>query len=269
MLVSIANSLNKKRGHFKMCDLKFNLPKNLNKISFLVFNTMAKLKNMMAIFLVLSVILMVGCSTSEQEDNVQNNDFVPDNNGVENIPTEPITSNVVATVNNEEIKSEDVSAIQQTLLQQGQQISEDDALEQAINQKVLEQKVQQENIVVTNEEAESVIEQQLAMQGATLDDYKQQIESAGVSYEAELESIKIQIATQNYLESQLEGQSFDVTEEEAQEFYEMYKSQSAEEVPSYAELQQQIIATLEQQKQQEAINIIIQELRTTANVEYK
>jgi multidrug efflux pump subunit AcrA (membrane-fusion protein) len=251
--------------------LKFNLPKKLNKISFLVFNTMANLKNIIGIFLVLSVILLAGCSTSEQEDNTQdyNNDFVPDNNDIDNIPTEPITGNVVATVNDEEITSEDVAAVQQLLLQQGQQISEDDALEQVINQKVLEQKVQQENIVVTNEEAESVIKQQLAMQGATLDDYKQQIESMGVSYEAELESIKNQIAVQNYLEGQLEGQSFDVTEEEAQNFYEMYKAQSPEEVPSYEELQSQIIATLEQQKQQEAINILIQGLRTTANVEYK
>jgi multidrug efflux pump subunit AcrA (membrane-fusion protein) len=239
-------------------------------MGFLVFNKMANLKNIIGIFLVLSVILMAGCSTSEQEDNKQDyNDFEPDNNGVDNIPTEPITGNVVATVNDEEIKSEDVVAVQQLLLQQGQQISEDDALEQVINQKVLEQKVQQENIVVTTEEAESLIEQQLAIQGATLDDYKQQVESMGVSYEAELENIKNQIATQQFLESQLEGQTFDVTEEEAQEFYEMYKAQSSEEVPSYEELQPQIITTLEQQKQQEAISIIIQGLRATANVEYK
>jgi multidrug efflux pump subunit AcrA (membrane-fusion protein) len=231
---------------------------------------MANLKNIIGIFLVLSVILLAGCSTPEQEDNTQDyNDFVPDNNSVDNIPTEPITGNVVATVNNEDITSEDVAAVQQSLLQQGQQISEDDVLEYVINQKVLEQKVQQENIVVTNEEAESVIEQQLAMQGVTLDDYKQQIESMGVSYESELENIKNQIATQQFLESQLEGQIFNVTEEEAQEFYEMYKAQSPEEVPSYEELQPQIITTLEQQKQQEAISIIIQGLRTAANVEYK
>jgi len=232
---------------------------------------MANLKNIIAIFLVVSVILLAGCSTSEQEDKTQDytSEFIPDNTGVDNIPTEPITGNVVATVNDEEIKSEDVAAVQQSLLQQGQQISEDDALEQVINQKVLEQKVQQENIVVTTEEAEFVIEQQLAMQGATLDDYKQQVESMGFSYEAELENIKNQLATQQFLESQLEGQTFDVTEEEAQEFYEMYKTESPEEVSSYEELQSQIIATLEQQKQQEATSIIIQELRTTANVEYK
>ncbi len=230
---------------------------------------MANLKNLIAIVLVLSVILTAGCSTSEQNDNEQDyNDFVPDNTNVDD-PTEPITGNVLAVVNGEEIKSEEVTAIQQLFLQQGQQVSEEEALEQVINQKVLEQKVQEENIVVTTEEAESAIEQQLAMQGATLDDYKQQIESQGVSYEAELENIKSQIATQNYLQTQLEGQSFNVTEEEAQEFYEMYRSQSPEEAPSYEELKPQIIAQLEQQKQQEATSVLIQELRASANVEYK
>ncbi|MFP4523373.1 MAG: SurA N-terminal domain-containing protein [Candidatus Woesearchaeota archaeon] len=229
---------------------------------------MVKIKNILAIFLVISVILITGCSVAEQEENAQDyNDFAPDND--DNIPTEPITGKVVATVNDEEIKSEDVAAIQQALSQQGQEISEEDALEQVINQKVLEQKVQEENIVVTDEEAESMIEQQLAMQNTTLDDYQQQVESQGVSYEAELENIKNQIATQQFLESQLEGKSFDVTEEEVQEFYETYKAQAPEEVPSFEELQPQIIATLEQQKQQEATSLIIQELRTSANVEYK
>jgi parvulin-like peptidyl-prolyl isomerase len=221
---------------------------------------MANLKNMIAIVLVLSVILIGGCSTSELEDNTKESDItVNDTN----------TGNVVAIVNNEEITSEEISEFQQTLLQQGQQVSEEDALEYLIEQKVLEQKVQQEGITVSDEEAESAIEQQLAMQGITLDDYKQEIESMGLSYESELENIKEQIATQTYLNTQLEGETFDVSEEEAQEFYETYKLQSPEEVPSYEELESQIIATLQQQKQQEAINAIIQELRADANVEYK
>jgi ABC-type Fe3+-citrate transport system substrate-binding protein len=49
---------------------------------------MANLKNTIGIFLVLSVILFAGCSTSEQEDNTDDyNDFIPDNNGIDNIPT--------------------------------------------------------------------------------------------------------------------------------------------------------------------------------------
>lgn len=226
---------------------------------------MANPKNIIAIVLALSVIFLTGCSVPELEEDGQEYDVIDDAYTGE----EQVTGNVVATVNDEEITSEDVEEVQQSLLQQGQQVSEEDALEEVISQKLLEQKVQLEGITVTDQDAESMIEQQLTLQGATLDDYKEQLESMGLSYESELENIKKQLATQEYLDGQLEDQVFDVTEEEAQEFYEMYKSQSPEEVPPYEEIEEQLIATIEQEKQQEAITDIIQRLREDANVEYK
>jgi multidrug efflux pump subunit AcrA (membrane-fusion protein) len=237
---------------------------------------MEKIKNIGIIFLMLIVILIVGCNTSEIEYNNENiPDNTPENNNilpeniVEDTSINPITGNVVAIVNDEKIKSDSIEEIQQLFVMQGQQISEQEALEQLINQKILEQKIQKENIIVTNKEAEDIIEKQLAMQGATLEDYKQQIITQGISYEEELENIKNQIATQIYLESLIENQLFNVTEEEAKEFYDMYKAQSPEEIPSYEELKPEIILALKQQKQQEAINNIILELRSNANVEYK
>jgi len=211
---------------------------------------------MIVILLAISAIFIAGCTQSNAPT-----DIVSD--------TPPITSNVVAVVDGEEINSDQVTAIQQLYLMQGQQIPTEDALEQIINQLVLEQKVVEENIVITTEDAELLISEQLGIQGATLEDYKAQVASQGVSYEAELENIKRQIAVQFYLESQLEGQSFEVTEEEAQEFYNIYEEQSLEEVPSYEELESQIIVFLEQQKQQEVIIEHIQELRLNSNVEYK
>ena len=215
---------------------------------------------MIVILLAISAIFIAGCTSQSDVPT----DTVPDT-----INTPPITSNVVAVVNGDEISSEQVTAVQQSFLMQGQQIPEEDALEQLINQLVLEQKVEEENIVITTEDAEILISEQLAMQGATLEDYKQQVASQGISYEQDLENIKRQIAVQFYLESQLEGQSFEVTEQEAQEFYALYEQQSVEEVPSYEELEPQIIVALEQQKQQEAIIEHIQELRMNADVEYK
>lgn len=234
-------------------------------MGFLVFDTMANLKNMIIIVLMLSVILSTGCSTSEPEGKVQEyNNFLGNKTNTGKQPFE----DTVAVVNGENVTSKDVAEMQQLFLMQGQQVSEEEALEQVINQKVLDQKVQEENIIISDEEAESIIEQQLAPQGATLEDYKQQLASQEISYTEELESLKQEIATQKYLESQLEGQSFNVSEEETQQFYEMYKEQSAEEVPPYEELKDQIIATLQQQKQQQAINALIQELRLDANIEY-
>ncbi|MFW6233077.1 MAG: SurA N-terminal domain-containing protein [Nanoarchaeota archaeon] len=180
-----------------------------------------------------------------------------------------ITGNVVAKVNGEEITSEEVNAIQQNFMQQGQEISEEDALEQIISQKLISQEMEKGDYSVSTEEAESMIEQQVAMQNMTLDDYKQQIESQGGSYEEQLDSIKEQLAMQKYLETQIKEEDLEVSEEEAKEFYEMNKQQSSEEeIPPYEELESQIIATLQQQKQQQATNVLIQELKEKSEIEY-
>jgi hypothetical protein len=243
-------------------------PKHLNKRGFFLGYKMDKSKEktkisknlVIGIITVLVLVAVVWYVMSEQQTQ--------ENNELGSNSIQGITGNVVATVNGEEITSEEVVAVQQSFLQQGQQVSEEDAIEQMINQKVLYQKVQDEGISVTTEEVESVIEQQLAMQGATLEDFKQQIETQGASYQDQIQNIKNQIATQKYLENALEGQEFEVTEEEANEFYEMYKQQSSEEIPSYEELQPQIIATLEQQKQQEVVNSLVQKLKADADIKY-
>ncbi|MFW5847188.1 MAG: SurA N-terminal domain-containing protein [Nanoarchaeota archaeon] len=179
-----------------------------------------------------------------------------------------LNKDVIATVNEEEITASEVSAIQESFLQQGEQISEEDALEQIINKKLILQEINKGNYAVSSEEAESAIEQQLSMQGASLDDYKQQLSQQGISYEEQLESIKEELKIQKYLENQFKDENFEVSEEEAQDFYELSKSQSTEEIPSYEELESQIISILEQQKQQKAIETLVQELKANAEIEY-
>lgn len=205
---------------------------------------MMNFKNVLIGILALSIFL-VGCNTTAEQSSI-----------------------VLATVNGEDILFDDATQVQQSFMQQGMQITPEDALEQLINQVVLEQKVKEEGIKVSREEAQILIEAQLAQQGATLEDYKEQLTLQGLDYASELERIKDQLAIQNYLETILEGQSFEVSEDEAREFYELYKQQSTEDIPSYEELEEQIIATLKGQKQNEYINEFIEELKLEANIEY-
>lgn len=174
---------------------------------------------------------------------------------------------VVAKVNGEELTTKEVKQIQDSFSQQGQQIPEEDALDQAVSQKVLSQEAE-EKYSVTDEEANTLVESQLAQQDVSLDEYKGQMEAQGVSYEEELENIKGQIAIQNYLENELEEETLDVSDEESKEFYETYKEQSPEDTPSYEEIEPQIVATLQQQKQQEAIGSLVEELKAEANIKY-
>jgi parvulin-like peptidyl-prolyl isomerase len=178
------------------------------------------------------------------------------------------TNSVLAKVNGEDVTSNEVLGIQQSFAQQGLQISSEDALEQVIIQEILSQEAQQEGFSPTNEEAELIIETQLSQQGMNLDDFKQQLSQQGVSYEEQLEGVKEQVAVQDYINSQFEDESFDVTNEEANEFYEEYKAQSPEELLPFEEVEPQIVSTLQQQKQQEAIGSLVEELRLNSDIEY-
>lgn len=179
------------------------------------------------------------------------------------------TEDAVAKVNGEEINSAEIVAAQEMISQQGEEISEENALEQVINQKIISQEVENEGYSITTEEAEATIGEQLSAQGMGLEEYKQQVEQEGVSYEEQLQRIKEELAVQKYLSDNIDEEAIAVTEEESEQFYERYQDQETEEeIPPYEEIKPQITARLEQQKQQEAINSLIQELRQDADIEY-
>ena len=207
--------------------------------------------------LIISLLMFAGCTDQSQDD------ADADNNSNSNI-----SGTVVATVNGEEITSDEVSYIQQSYEQQGQQISEEDALEQLINQEILFQKAQQEGFNLTDEETEAEIEKLLGQQGMTLEDYKDQLEQQGISYEENLQKFKEQFIIEEYQNKALEGEDFNATEEEAEEYYNLYKQQNPENTPAYEEIKDQIIDYLQQQKRQEAINSLVQVLREDADIKY-
>jgi len=201
-----------------------------------------------------------GFFDNNEKEIVNNN--VPDSD-------ENLTKNVLAEVNENEITTADVKKIQQSFLQQGQQVSQDDALDQAINQEIFYQKAKQENYEITSNEAEKFLGVELNKQNKTLEDYKQQLEKIGISYDSQLKEIKEQIAIQNYLKDNVEIKN--ITEEEAEAFYENYKSRinSSKGLPSFQDSKNQIMLVLQQQKQQRAISSLAENLRQNASINYE
>ncbi len=183
------------------------------------------------------------------------------------------TEGVVATVNGEDVFSSEVLAVQNMYAQQGMELTEEQALEQLVSEMVLSQKASEEGFDSNIDDAEAMMSAQLAQMGMTLEDYKQELEAQGISYEDELNQLIKQISIQNYLNSIFEDEVFDVSEEEIAEYYEMYveyysTQEPDEEIPTLEELEPQIIFEIEQQKQQEAMEDFIRELVNEANVEY-
>ncbi len=185
-----------------------------------------------------------------------------DNNGEDEIP-----ANVVAMVNGEEILLEDVTNMQNLYMQQGQQISEEQALEQLIDEELLDQQALQDKYIPTTEEAENQMEAILQQQGMTLEDYKQQLQQQGMKYEEFLQDYKNDLALDNYLEDALEEGQLEVTENEAKDYYDNNKEMFPENT-SFEEFEPQIISMLQQQKKEDAKDLLVQDLRTEANIKY-
>ena len=83
-----------------------------------------------------------------------------------------------------------------------------------------------------------------------------------------MQDFQRQLAINSYLDDAV--QVPEVTEIEARVFYENYKQQSPEEeLPPFEQLKSEIMALLEQQKQQEATSLLIEELKEKADIEYK
>lgn len=207
----------------------------------------------------LTVLTFSGCNENSE------NDLADSDNGV-------FFGNVVAIVNGEEITSEEVTILQQSYMQQGQQLSEKEALDQIIDQKLLNQQALQDEYMPTTEEAEIEIETLLQQQGMTLDDYKQQLAQQGMNYEESLQNFKEDLAIQNYVEAALKEREFeglrDEAESELESMLQLYNMSKDELTQQLAQMGMTYEDFLQDIKKDIAQEYLIEELRTQAEIEY-
>ncbi len=178
-------------------------------------------------------------------------------------------SEVVARVNDEAITAGDVTKLRVKVYESYRvQISEEEALEQLIEETVLYQEAEQQGYAPTMDEAEQELEARVASSGRTMEDFEADLAKSGFSYEEYLQDFQRQLAINSYLDDAV--QVPEVTELEARVFYENYKQESPEaELPPFEQLKSEIMALLEQQKQQEATSLLIEELKEKADIKYK
>lgn len=173
---------------------------------------------------------------------------------------------IIATVNGEEITQNQVKQIQEDLLEQGQKITEKQAVNQIIDITLLSDKAEKEGYSLSKQEVEETLGLQLAQQGRSLEDIKQEIETQGMDYEKLIEDYRKQISIQEYIDNLLEKE-INVNESEIKEFYEQNK-QFLGENESFEDVEEELKQFLEQQKQQQIVMNLIQDLRENAEIEY-
>jgi uncharacterized protein YxeA len=185
-------------------------------------------------------------------------------------------SEVVATVNGEEITSDDLTALEaQIATSQGVTVESLDeatktqlqaqALDALIGQALLRQKVEASEETVTQEQLTAEM-QTIRARFETEEEYQATLAAEGID-EAGLETrIGLELITQAYLEKELNLNAVTASEEEVQEAYAQIDGQG-QAVPALEEVRADLETFVIQQKQQALLDAHILELRAGADVE--
>lgn len=178
---------------------------------------------------------------------------------------------VVATVNGEEITSDQVTKVKSALeLQNGGAINESLVLEQLVSRELLIQEADKKSINSTRQEAEELLSLQAAQQGRSLEDIKKLLQESGANYEDIIEGYMDEIKIRKLTEEVLSEQEDLVSEEEITNFFNDNEKLFAQ-INATAKLEDyhdQIELLLSQQKQQGVLKEYIDNLKENAEITY-
>ena len=204
-----------------------------------------------AIFL---AFFLVGCTSSTEIEVGQDT-------------VETFQDSVVVTVNGEEIMQSDVLAYKEAFTSQGLSIDESEVIEQIISQIVIEEEIQRRGIVVTEEEALLALEQELALQGISFDEFTEMIALSGDSLDEYISNFKLQIGFELFIDEFFETITVEVTDEEVAEVFELYSMSLNETDASIDDATRlEIEEFIRNQKQSEYLEAFISSLVNDAEV---
>ncbi len=164
------------------------------------------------------------------------------------------------TVNGDAIPAERIQEVQQQLGQfTGQQISAEQATQYLIEELLLLQEAQRRNLVPSQTEVETAIQNQLAMQEVSLEEFQETLQPR------EYENIIAEQTNQLSIQALQQDVTPQPTEEQIAEVYEENQELFAD--ISEEEAREQIIQFLSQAQSQEALAELLEELFANADIQ--
>ncbi|MFD1032235.1 SurA N-terminal domain-containing protein [Metaplanococcus flavidus] len=188
---------------------------------------------------------------------------------------------LVAEVNGEEIDKEEFESAYTAQFQQmamqaqmsGQEVDQTQLkgqiAESLVSQELLVQETENRNIEASEEEINETLTALAEQNGLTSsEEFLTALEEQGLSEEEVMGQVESQVKVDKLIAE--EAGNTEVSEEEMQEFYDQMKAQQEEagggEMPAYEEVKPELEAQLAQQKESEAVQGLIAELREGADV---
>lgn len=141
-------------------------------------------------------------------------------------------------------------------------------LETLINSKLILAAAKDSGIEVSSEEVEAEFSS-IVTEVGSMEEVEAQLAQMGTNVEEFKVDMADNLLIQKYIDSTLDPEMSTVTEEEVETFYDQMiaNSAAAEEVPTLEEVREQIVDQLKSQKQQDALFVLLEELRAAVEVE--
>ncbi|MBN2312833.1 MAG: peptidylprolyl isomerase [Sedimentisphaerales bacterium] len=154
-----------------------------------------------------------------------------------NAPSETIPKDVAVIVNGVEIKNSAVldligphlakinqqsTGIPSPVAEQYKKQLREQALEQLIRRQLLDEKIKDANITITDEEVVNKIEALASDQNMSLEDFKKALEQNNQNFDEVKEDFRKQLSRNKFMDAQWAGKT-DVTEEETKKYYDENK----------------------------------------------
>lgn len=177
-------------------------------------------------------------------------------------PTEPVGEAQDITVNGDVIPAERISQVQEQLGQfSGEAVSADEAAQYLIEETLLRQEASRQGLQPTPQEVEDSIEDQLAFQGITLEEFQETLQPG------EYEQILQEQANQLAIQALQEALTPEPTEEEIAMVYEENRELFEAEGMSEEDAREEIIVFIRQEQGQQVLQALINELVSQAIIE--
>ncbi|MFP4523070.1 MAG: peptidylprolyl isomerase [Candidatus Nanoarchaeia archaeon] len=133
---------------------------------------------------------------------------------------------VVATINGEPLYQYEIDNYWNLLsAEQKTQVEKDDLIQELISQKLLLQRAAERGFSTTREQAQTILENQIAQQGANFSEYVEWLESQDMNLEDVLQTIAQQTTLSKLLEEETNSSAVNVSQEEINTYYEENKEQ--------------------------------------------
>ncbi len=175
---------------------------------------------------------------------------------------------VLAVVNGEDITADEVTRMQATIrLDYGKDVSRPEALERAINERLLYREAERHDYSPSIELTEQLLAQRLLGTGVTGEEFRQKLQSEGLSWEEYVEYYQSFLAIERYLDATLEVP--EPTEEQAWEFYEEYKLVFPDDDRTFEEMEEDILKSVEWLNRERVVHEHVGDLRKQADIQYR